>query len=356
MKVVQAAGSLQSWGGIERYVVYLAEGLRNAGHEVHIACPPDSPIARKVKDGTHGLTASPAAIGGYLKLLKQTKAHVLHAHFSPDFVPAGIAARLAKTPLTVMSRHLAIGWNGAKLKRNLALYDHFIPVSDAVMKELRKTGIPEHRMTVAKAGVPALSPSKTREVLRNEMGIPADELAVGFFGRLAPEKGVDIIIQAARLLQGVRFHIFGDGPDRGPLTLMAQGRGVTDRVKFYGNVPDVVNQMAAMDAVAIPSTWAEAFPYSALEAMSVGVPVIASKIGGLPELIRDGVNGLLFPAGNVQQFASNCLILMADKSLGPGLGETGREIHQARYTVEQFGQRVADAYTKELHFKGLVDF
>lgn len=357
MKVLQAASSLYDWGGIERYVLYCTNGLESTGAQVHVACPPGSPLAQRLNGQMRPVSLknrlSLPTLGKYLGLLNRGKYHVVHAHFSPDFMAVGIAGKLARTPLRVMTRHVAIPWTPAKVKRNMALFDHIIPVSDAVFKTLKKCGVTEHKMTVAKAGVPALQPNKSREEMRQELGISQLDMAVGSFGRLVEDKGLKIIVEAAALLTGVSFHIFGEGPEKGTLSRMIADRRLDEKVKLHGYVPDVVNAMNAMDAVAIPSIWPEAFPYAALEALSIGIPVIASKIGGLPELVRDGVNGLLFPAKDVEAFITNVLILKADQSLGPGLGETGKEIHRARYSVEQMGQRIAAVYTKELNFLGL---
>lgn len=358
MKVLQAASSLHDWGGIERYVLYLSQGLDSLGIENAVACPPGSPLAQRLgsKAIPISLTGrmSPAVVGKYLAALRAGKYDVIHAHFSPDFVAVGTAARLAKTPLRIMTRHVALPMPPVKIKRNLAMFEHIIPVSDAVQKVLKQSGVPPHKMTVAKAGVPSLSPTKPREEVREALGIGPEDFAVGSFGRLVEEKGVQVLINAAAMTTGVQYHIFGDGPEKPALTRMVAEKRLGETVKMHGFVPEVENLMSAMDAVAIPSLWAEAFPYAALEALSLGVPVIASKIGGLPELVRDGVNGLLFEAGNIEGFITNVMILRADRSLGPGLGETGKELHESRYTVERMGERVAAVYKNELGFKGYV--
>lgn len=358
MKVLQAASSLTSWGGVERYVVYLSEGLDSQSIENAVACPTGSPIARhlhaKVVPIALKSRMSLPSIGKYVKVLRKERYDVIHAHFSPDFVPVGIAARLAGTPLRIMTRHLALPMKRSKVARNLALFEHIIPVSDAVMKVLKASGVPPHRMTVAKAGVPILEAARSREEVRKSLGLQDEEFAVGCFGRLVKEKGVEVLIDAASLVHGVKFHIFGDGPERSALQRRITEKHAGDRVTLHGSVESVVDLMNAVDAVAIPSVWAEAFPYAALESMSLGVPVLASKIGGLPELVRDGVDGLLSPPRDVEALVTNIMILRANRSLTQGLGETGKEIHRSRYTVEKMGERVLNVYKHELGFKGYV--
>ncbi len=357
MRVLQAASSLNDWGGIERYVMYLSQGLDSQGIENCVACPAGSPLSKRVANSIPISVkgrVSPAAIGSYVKILRQGKFDVIHAHFSPDFMTVGLAARMARTPLRIMTRHVALPMSASKVRRNLFLFEHIIPVSDAVMKVLKGSGVPPHRMTVAKAGVPSLTVSKSRDEVRQGLGLKPEDFAVGNFGRLVADKGVSVLVDAAPYCKGTSFHVFGEGPEKAALLRQIADKDAGKFIKLHGFVSEVENLMNAMDAVAIPSVWAEAFPYAALEAFSLGVPVIASKIGGLPELVHDGVNGLLFKPGDVEGFITNVMILKADRSLGPGLGETGKEVHASRYTVEKMGARIAAVYKQELGFKGYV--
>lgn len=333
MKILQVASSLSDWGGIERYVAYLAEGLTERGHEVVVACPPGSPLDRRVPTRRVSISAGKlkiSALPAYLKLIKKERFDIVHVHFSPDFVAAPFAAKRLGAAV-VMTRHVALPWSASKVRRYVGRVDRVVPVSEAVRRVLLDSGVPDEKMIVAKAGCPAVVPSSARSETRQALGIPEDATSIGFFGRLAEEKGLNVLVESvAHLPANVRFEVFG----RGPLQESLAGQGL----HLHGFREDVGDCMAAMDAIVIPSTWEEAFPYSALEAMSAGKAVIASDVGGLPEVVQNGVTGLLFPKGDAHALARACQLVM------PTMGEKGREIHAAEYTIEKMAERMERVY------------
>ena len=282
------------------------------------------------------------------QVLRREKVEILHAHYSPDYVAAGLAAKLAKTPVRVMTRHLATKWSPAKVKRNLSLYHHIIPVSDSTRAALESFGVPADRMTVAKMGIPGtFIPTQSVEETRLQLGLQAGRFWVGSFGRLVPEKGVHVLIDALKLLPGsYSAAIFGDGEARADLERQAAPLG--DRVRFFGQVADVVNAMAAVDAIAIPSTWAEAFPQSALEAMALGRPIAASNIGGLPEQIEHQKTGLLFETGNAQALAEALRRFHDEPELARGWADAAKTGQATEYTIERFAERTEVVYRKLL--------
>lgn len=344
MKVLQVGSSLNDWGGIERYVVFLTEGLRERGHEVTVVCPPGSPLDERVPPPKALLALKGKyrldRLGAFYRLMRSDQWDVFHIHFSPDYFVPALAARLARRSKVVMTRHVAIPWRPAKSRLYRRLFDGFIAVSDAVALRLVQSGIPGSRVCVAKAGVPGLVPRRSREEVRDELGIGGDVFAVGFFGRLVADKGIGTLLESGRLLgsERVQFQVFGDGP------LSELVRSATGAVVARGFVPDVADAMAAMDAVAIPSVWEEAFPYSALEAMSLGKPIVASRIGGLPELVDDGVTGLLVPPGDASSLADACRRLAQDRAWSARMGLAAGARHAREFKVAHMAERIESAY------------
>lgn len=147
--------------------------------------------------------------------------------------------------------------------------------------------------------VPALPP---REALRRELGMEGPTL--GFAGRLMAAKALDVVLEALTRLPEVALVIVGDGPDRAPLEWHSAALGLGDRVRFLGSRPrdDVLRMLSAVDVAVLSSRW-ENFPHLVVEALAVGTPVIATAVGGVPEVIRDGENGLLVPAGDAEALA-----------------------------------------------------
>lgn len=339
LKVLQVASSLYEWGGIERYVVFLAQGLEARGHSVTISCPSGSPISERWSRTVPIEVRRKfdfAALSAYLRLFRSDRFDVIHGHFSPDFTVPAYAAKLTKQPFTVMTRHVAKRWRAAKARGYLRLWDHIIPVSHAVERRLLEAGIPQSRMTVAKAGLPPPKTTKSRAEARADLGIAPDVLAIGSFGRLVEDKGIQVLIDAMPSVSGEAF-IFGHGPYEGALKARAG-----DRVRFMGQVSDVADAMRAMDIVAIPSTWEEPFPYAALEAMALSRPIVASNIGGLPEMVEEGVNGRLFEAGNAGSLAS--VLQSWNASNFAAIGARGQARYEQEFTIEHMTDRIENVY------------
>lgn len=336
------ASSLYEWGGIERYVVFLAEGLRERGHSVRVTCPSDSPIAQR----TSGIIPLEMrrkldfrGLAAYLRLFRSERFDVIHGHFSPDYTMPAYAAKLTRQPLRIVTRHLATRWNPAQVRSYTALWDHIIPVSEAVEQRLAEVGVPKGQMTVAKAGLPPPIPSRSREEARRALGIAPDVLAVGSFGRLVGEKGVEVLIDAIGDVPGGAAYVFGSGPLEGELKARATGKG---SVHFMGQVSDVADAMRAMDVVAIPSTWEEPFPYAALEAMALGRPIVASRIGGLPEMVEDGTNGRLFEARNSEDLAR--VLREMGSGMREEMGRAGAARYAQEFTLAHMAERVENVY------------
>lgn len=346
LNVLQVASSLRDWGGIERYVHYLSDGLTERGHKLSVTCPPDSPLFERLTVGKIPLVTkgkfNPAMLAKYLRLFRHRRFDIIHIHFSPDFIAPAYAAKMAKQGKVVMTRHLVLPWKPRKVRLYTRLFDHIIPVSDAVRRKLADSGVPDALMTVAKAGCPAMPTTIDRTAARLAFNIHEGSFAVGSFGRLVAEKGIDNLIKAARSFPpNVTVEIFGDGPAAPQLQILAQNES---NINFHGFVTNAAEAMAAMDCIAIPSVWEEAFPYAALEAMSAAKPIVASNLGGLPELVEEGKNGLLFESDDLTQMAEAVAELAGDPQRASKLGEEGRRIHANHYTIERMAERIEAVY------------
>jgi glycosyltransferase involved in cell wall biosynthesis len=156
---------------------------------------------------------------------------------------------------------------------------------------------------------------------------------VGVVGRLVPEKGVDVFLQAAALVLAVvpqaRFLVVGDGPVRADLERQAAGLGIADRVTFTGFRADAPQVIAGLDLLAVPSR-SDGSPLVVCEAMAAGVPVVASRVGGLPDLVADGRTGLLVGPGRSEELARALVSLLLDPTAADELGTRSREVAATR--------------------------
>lgn len=164
-------------------------------------------------------------------------------------------------------------------------------------------GLAPERVSVLPNPAPELPRFRPREELRRELGIRG--LTLGFAGRLTTAKALDVALAALAKVDGVALTIAGDGPDRDGLERAVRGLGLDGRVTFLGPLPRerVLELFHAVDAALLSSTW-ENFPHSLVEALAAGAPVIATAVGGVPEVVRDGENGLLVPPADVAALAA----------------------------------------------------
>jgi glycosyltransferase involved in cell wall biosynthesis len=175
-------------------------------------------------------------------------------------------------------------------------------------------GLPSERVSVLPNAAPAVAELRPRSELRNELGF--DGPTLGFAGRLTTAKALDVAFQALARVPDVSLAVAGDGPDRAALERRAHGLGLNGRVAFLGAQPRerVLELFRAADASLLSSSW-ENFPHTVVEALAAGTPVIATAVGGIPEVVRDGENGLLVPAGDPGALAEAIRRYFADPEL-----------------------------------------
>jgi glycosyltransferase involved in cell wall biosynthesis len=175
-------------------------------------------------------------------------------------------------------------------------------------------GVEPRRVSVLPNPAPAVPDLPPREELQQRFGLNGATIA--FAGRLTAQKSLGRAIEAVAAADDVQLVIAGDGPDRAPLELRARELGVADRVRFLGpqSRERVVELLRAADATILSSSW-ENFPHTVVEALAVGTPVLAMEAGGVAEVVRDGVNGLLVPAGDTRALGEAVRRYFADAGL-----------------------------------------
>ena len=178
-------------------------------------------------------------------------------------------------------------------------------------------GIRPERLLVVPNPAPALGELVTRDEARRRLGVT--RFAVGAAGRLTEQKALGDALAAVARVPGVELLVLGDGPERTRLEQRAAALGMTGRVRFLGagTRADVLALFRGVDVAVLTSAW-ENLPHTVLEALAVGTPVVATVVGGVPEVVRDGVNGLLVPARDIEAIAA-AIERMAHE---PGLRET----------------------------------
>jgi len=277
-----------------------------------------------------------SAIREVTEIIRDNSADVLLCHGYKAAILGRIAARRAGIPVIGVSR----GWTGEsfkvrlyeKLDRwNLHHLDQVVCVSEGQAEKVRRTGLPEAKLRVIRNSArPEAFRDRTpahRQQLLWQIPTPVQRVVVGA-GRLSPEKGFDVLIEAAALFlekdPKAGLVIFGEGPERAKLEARCRELAVRDRIALPGFSRQLDQLLPCADVVVLPSH-TEGLPNIALEASAACVPVVATAVGGTPEVVRDKYTGYLVPPGNPQAMALRISTLLEDQELRSVMGFAGRE-------------------------------
>jgi len=339
-------------GGAEVHVLTLSRKLAERGHQVTVVCPRGRALAQEAR--RRGLDLwSPRTTGKFdpatlLRLaarLRRDRVDVLHTHLSSASLIGSLAARLAGVP-AVATVH---GLN----RRTCFMYArHIIAVSQAVRGHLLAQGVPQSRITVIYNGVDLGRYRQAPETdsLRARLGVGAGVSLIGAVGRLGSEKGHAYLVEATAILikreaLPVRLLIVGDGRNRHLLEQTARRCGIAQDVTFAGFQRDVTSYQAALDIFCLPSL-KEGLSLSALEAMALGKAVIASRVGGTPEVVVDGETGLLVEPADPEALARALAALLQDPQRAREMGEAGRERVARIFDLERVVDQVEKVYAR----------
>lgn len=235
---------------------------------------------------------------------------------------------------------LSIGWHRAK--RTFGVINRFVALTEFTAKKMVEGGL--------------ATPSQITVIgnfIQDPLPAPGSfagrQPYIVYLGRLAPEKGVDVAIKAMQNLPELRLKIAGDGPIAPALAEMAKDLGLGN-VEFLGFVAgdQKWTLLQHATAVVIPSTWYEGLPFAALESLTAGTPIVASRLGSLPYVIEDGKSGLLFEAGNANDLKEKLTWLNNHISAVGSMGQYGRQVAETSYSADAHYEKLMDLYKETL--------
>jgi glycosyltransferase involved in cell wall biosynthesis len=333
---------------MESHSVTLATALLKKKQTVYLACPAGSPMERNalahsvpVIDLSIINSADIKAIFKMKKILRLTAADILIVNLGKDYWPATIAAKIAGKKI-VLIRHQA---NRLKKVTRWLVSNHvdrIVAVSRFIKDGMVDYGIPSEKIQVIYNAVDFrafTSLYSDREQVRKEVGIKADDIVIGFVGAMTEGKGIFELFNAFYLLASrnprLKLLYVGKGPEMEDLK--KETRVLEGRVIFVGQRRDVVRMYAAMDIFVLPSTCREAFGTVIIEAMSMGKPVIATHVGGVPEIIEHGTNGLIVPPGDSSALARAMWELIEVPSFREKLALNAIDSVSLRFSEDVFG-------------------
>ena len=235
----------------------------------------------------------------------------------------------------------------------LPRYERVIGVSDDLVGAAARCGVPDDRRLLLENGIDAADFTRRQAVAEAKaaLGLPAGGYVVGAVGRLSPEKGFEILLHAVRLLLArgldVRLIIVGEGGERPKLEALARELRIDGRVSLPGWRADARGHFEAFDAFAL-SSHREGLPNVLLEALALGVPVVATAVNGVPRVIADGVNGRLVPPGDPAGLAAGLAEVLTSPSLAAAFRAAGRAGVEGRYSFVARMKKLALVYDELL--------
>lgn len=345
MKIAHVEMGRYLYGGA-RQVAYLLNGLARFPGEHVLVCVPGAEVARAVSNPAARTRA--LAISGDLdlrfawrlrKLLRTERADLLHVHSRKGDFPAILAGRLAGIPV-IFSRRVDNPPNWADRRLKFPLCARIVTISEGIRDVLVASRVPAAGITCIPSAIDAerYRPDCDRAWFRAEFELGAEVAVMGMVAQLIPRKGHAVLFEALDSVlprhPELRVLIFGQGPLERELRDTVESRGWGEVVKFVGFRDDLARILPCLDILAHPA-WMEGLGVSLLEAAACGVPIIASRAGGMPEIVEDGLNGFLIEPGESRKLAECSARLLDDPGLRQEMGLAGRERVLERFAVER---------------------
>ena len=348
-------------GGAYEHVANLSKGALDAGHEVAIC----GPLAARADDLAAEVIPvemvrplSPRrdvrAVFDLARVFRRFRPDLIHSHDSKGGAIARVARFAAPAAPLVHTAHgyaFAGYFTSSRERATYRLIERVLsPLTTCILcvcdaeADLASTICPRRKIRVVHNGVDAPDSPEPRESLAR---LRESGPLICVVSGLRPGKGIDTLIDALTgVLAGfpqAKLVIAGDGEDRERLRVQAERLGVLDSISMIGDVEDVYGVLAATDLFVLPS-WAESFPYSMLEAMAAGLPIVATDVGGVKEAIEDSVTGLLVSPRRAEPLSNAISQLLGDPATASRLGSAAAARQRERFSLDRMIERTLAVY------------
>jgi glycosyltransferase involved in cell wall biosynthesis len=350
------------WGGQERRIMAELTGFQQRGHQVWLLAPAQSKIYQCAQAA--GIPAVHFQTGKFYfpfeairlaRWLRKNQIQILNTHSSRDGWLLGIAGRLARVPFIVRTRHfdvpIASRWLSRFVFRRLA--DHILTTSPKVTEHFKNYfHLPDDRVGTLATGVDTKQFSPDGEIAEL---VPASREKnpplIGIVSIIRRAKGHATLMEAARILKNERFTaqyvIVGEGPSRAPVEKKILELQLEDCVTFTGHRDDIPAVLRALKILVIPSLH-EGIPQVGLQALATKTPVVGSNVGGIPEIVRHGETGRIFPAGDAPALARAIRETLTETAETRAMAERGRAFVEAHHSLDRMLQTIEELYRRHL--------
>ena len=363
-----------SLGGAQKVLIHIIEHLDQNWFRPMVAClfGGDSPIGDDLRN--MGIPVFDLKMNKkwrldglwrLYKLLRTKDITILHSSLFHANMAARLVGTIAHTPIVITWRqNINIGSNFRDFTNKLTsnLDDHVVAVSENTRQvELQATGVPQDKVSVVHNCIDVarheLTKSLDRNKIRADLVIPEDAFLLGVVGRLHHQKGLIYLLDALPIIKNsieqVELLIIGEGDLKNDLEAHADSIGVSSFTKFTGPRTDIPEILRALDVFVLPSLW-EGLPLALLEAMASSLPVIATNVGGTPEVVIDQETGLLIQPSNSQTIADAVLLLFNDPNLRIRLGNAGSAFVYAQFSAQTLVKELETVYKHLLAQKKMI--
>lgn len=355
------------WNASAWYAIALAEALAKRGDESYVIAPPETPAAREaVRRGLRLPSMSNLASrdpiawlragGEFRRFLREASIDLVNIHSSPAHLRASLICR-GEGVAVVRTRSDIRLPRGGPVQR--LIYGrgttHHLAAAEFIRRDYyRSLAVPPERISVLRGGIDIemldqVDRRESRLLIRARLGLPHDALLVGMLARLSPVKGHKDAVNAMAQVcaSGTDAHLVLAGSDsqiRGEEVLeWARAQGLGSRVHIPGRVEDPLAWAAALDVAVIASIGSEAICRSAFEYLGLGIPLVATRVHAIPEVVTDGV-GILVPPGRPDAMSRAIYALLHSKDLRSSFSEAGREHIRKNYSLDRFGEEAASIF------------
>lgn len=354
----------KEWRGGQRQSLFLAKELKRRGLPFFFIVQPESPLHQKACEAE--LPVLPFKMRNEFDLpailrlawaMKRKKCLLVHFHDAHSAAVGSVAASLAKVPFRIITRRVdfPLKKNYFSRRKYMKNIDVIIAISEGVKKVLVEGGVDPENVEVISSGIDFSSFEEdssaltSKDYLHREFSFAVDDYLVGIVAHLADHKGHQYLIQATKILKQqapkIKTIIVGEGPLSMELDRQAKELDVEDIIFFLGFRKDIPKILSSLDLFVL-SSHLEGMGSSILDAMASRLPVVATKVGGIPEVVINGETGLLVPPRNPSALARAILMLYSDKTLASRLGQKGYELVHRKFSAEAMADKVVRLYEK----------
>jgi glycosyltransferase involved in cell wall biosynthesis len=309
---------------------------------------------------------SPGIVLELHRLMKIKQIHVVRTHRYRSNLYGRLAAFSSGVPVIIASVHDNYRTDKRPNRRIMnrilsKITDKIVAVSEDVKEDIiRYDRIDPSKLQVIPNGIDVerFNPEKNTSNIRKEFPLEEDDIVIGFIGRIVPAKGLEYLLNALPYLKeefkSIKLLIIGEGSLVEKLKEKAKKNNIFDNILFTGVRRDIPEILASIDIFVMPST-AEGLPNSLLEAMAMGKPVVATEVGGIPELIKNGRSGLLVPPKNPEALATAIRDLISNDQLAAKMGQAARNFVMNNHSIVKIAQKWQTLYLSILREKGFMN-